>query len=215
MRSRYADYFNHDDDADRYDRDVTREEHPIRTGYRATVSWVGSRVRPGASVLDLGSGTGNTIRSIPADCSVTAVDISMNMTKLAQAKLKDRSVDFVVEDILAFVDRTRIDRYDFIISTYAFHHLMPEERGHLFAMIREKCGHDATVVVGDLMYKDSADRDRIIDKYRATYPGLAADFEDEYFWNIAETSEMLTSLECRVQWRRFSDLSWGAEISSM
>jgi hypothetical protein len=48
LRSRYADYFNHDADAADYDVDVTREEHPIRTGYSQVLEHVGRCVPPGA-----------------------------------------------------------------------------------------------------------------------------------------------------------------------
>lgn len=40
MKSRHAEYFNHDGDAPGYDRDVTNEDDPIRTGYNAVLDWV-------------------------------------------------------------------------------------------------------------------------------------------------------------------------------
>ena len=83
MRSKFADYFNHDEDATEYDQEVSREDDPIRTGYQSLLSWVGKQVLPGSTVLDLGSGTGNTISSLPTDCRVTAVDVSVRMIEIA------------------------------------------------------------------------------------------------------------------------------------
>lgn len=40
MRSQYADYYNHDEDAPLYDQDVADETHPIRAGYTAALAWV-------------------------------------------------------------------------------------------------------------------------------------------------------------------------------
>lgn len=40
MRSSHADYFNHDEDAADYDKDVRNERDPIRRGYEEVLSWV-------------------------------------------------------------------------------------------------------------------------------------------------------------------------------
>jgi hypothetical protein len=54
MRSKYADYFNHDADAAGYDQDVQNERDPIRAGYRAVLRWVADKVKPHSRVPDLG-----------------------------------------------------------------------------------------------------------------------------------------------------------------
>jgi len=64
------------------------------------------------------------------------------------------------------------------------------------------------------MYRNLADKTRIIRKFEVSYPEVAVDFEDEYFWHVEETTDMLGTLGYRVSWRDFSDLSWAAEISA-
>ncbi len=152
MRSADADYFNHDRDAANYDTDVTREEHPIRTGYRATLEWIGAHVSPGGTVLDLGTGTGNTILALPAGCVVTAVDVSVEMTRIARTKIEHRAVSFVHSDIMEYVDRTHLGVFDFVVSTYALHHLTPDERRWLLQRLAAKAKPGVRVLVGDLMY---------------------------------------------------------------
>lgn len=212
MRSQYADYFNHDEDAEEYDLDVTREDNPIRTGYASLLTCVGSRILPTATVLDLGSGTGNTIRALPRGCVVTAVDVSAKMSEISKAKLGDRTVNYVIGDLLDYVETTPLDEFDSIVSTYALHHLAPVERERLFTRIRDAAGVHTHVVIGDLMYKNTADRDRIVERFAPIFPELAEAVEEEFFWDIERTTKMLERLGWNPYWRTFSDLSWAVEL---
>ena len=213
MRSEYADYFNHDEDAEGYDLEVTQEDDPIRTGYASMVAWIGGRVGSKARVLDLGSGTGNTILALPPGCNVTAVDISIRMTEIAKGKLRDRKVTFVLNDILQYVDSAPIHQFDFIVSSYALHHLTPDERERLFSRALAGTTADVHIVIGDLMYKNDSDRKRIIRKHRRTRPDLATIMEDEFFWNIELTNEVFARLGWEASWKGFSDLSWTVELA--
>lgn len=210
MRSQFADYFNHDNDAPGYDADVQNERDPIRTGYAALMAHVGSCVAPRSRVLDLGTGTGtgNTILHLPSDTEVTGVDVSGNMLQIAESKLRDRNVRLVQDDVLHYVTEQDLDTYDVIVSTYTLHHLTPQEREQLFATIRRKVGPATPVIVGDLMYQDAADKARIIGTYGESAPTLADDFEDEFFWEIVSTEVSLRNAGWDVSWTRFSDLSW-------
>jgi cyclopropane fatty-acyl-phospholipid synthase-like methyltransferase len=114
-------------------------------------------------------------------------------------------------------DATRYDQdvaandlsaFDAIVSTYALHHLTPQERKTLFELMHAKTKTAVDVVIGDLMYQNDADRRRIIEKFQPTHPGMASDFEDEFFWNVDETEKVMKKLGWTTTWRRFSDLSW-------
>lgn len=214
MRSRYADYFNHDDDAQDYDADVMREEDPIRAGYAALLAWVGSRIAPSSRVLDLGSGTGNTVLELPPTCDATMVDVSEKMMEIARSKLGDRAATCVVADILEFVEGTDLRDFDFVVSTYALHHLTPDERTRLFGSLRSALRRDARIVVGDLMYRNENDCERIVNKFASSSPQLAAAVAEEFFWDIERTTEMFQRLDWAPSWRSFSDLSWAVELES-
>ena len=207
-RSAHAEYFNHDSEALDYDQDVTNEAHPVRTGYEATLRFVGSHILESSNVLDLGCGTGNTILRLPHNCRVCGVDVSRKMIEIAREKLSDRQVTFVVEDILQYVNSNDLRPFDAIISTYALHHLTPSERAIFFQLIRQNSRPDVALVIGDLMYRDEDDLVRIIEKYRSTHPELLADISDEFFWNLKETENRIDDLGWSVQWKGFSDLSW-------
>ena len=213
MRSRFADEFNHDEEAPGYDGDVEDESQPVRRGYRSVLSSIGAQVAPGSTVLDLGSGTGNTILALPPDCRVTAVDISIRMTDIARAKLSGRSVSFHTQDILEYVASASLAPFESIVSTYVLHHLTSEERHELFTLVYNGTAESIQVLVGDLMFEDTDDRARILDKYRTSDPDVAEGFEEEFYWNVRETEQALSQIGWITMWQRFSDLSWTVRLT--
>lgn len=79
MRSSHVDLYNHDEDAATYDRDVLRSENPIREGYAEVLDWVAQNagITQDATVVELGSGTGNLTARLPPCRSLVCVDASV------------------------------------------------------------------------------------------------------------------------------------------
>ena len=208
MRSKNADLFNHDGQANEYDSDVIDESHPIRAGYRKALNWLGSLVPSGSSVLDLGSGTGNTILALPADCRVTAVDISDKMLDIAKSKLASRNVEYIKTDLLEFFNLQPVRRYDAIVSSYAIHHLTDIEKESLFSSIHSAIKPGGRAVFVDLMYRNADQRQKLLEKYRNT-PDVYESFEEEFYWDLDLSTGKLTDLGYSVTTAQFSELSFG------
>jgi putative AdoMet-dependent methyltransferase len=208
LRSTHVDDFNHDPYASGYDADVRQGDNPIRAGYGAVQAWLGQMVAEDTAVLDLGCGTGNTILALPASCRVTAVDISRNMIAIAREKLSERDVTYQISDILQYVHTADLHQFDVVVSCYALHHLLDEEKLRLFDCLQRKMKRNGRVLIGDLMLKNERDRQRILDKYAHTHPDLAEAFAEEFFWPVDEMEQALSKRGWHSEWRRFSDLSW-------
>ena len=205
MRSRHADYFNHDEDAPGYDRDVLNEKDPIRKGYNTLLRWVGQNTGPAELVLDLGCGTGNTILNLRDVKKVIGVDVSGRMLELARSKTyPEIEVEFIQRDLLEYFDTCK-SAMDAVCSTYAIHHLLREEKQELFQHIYNVLKPGGKAVFGDLMFMDQTGEKAM----RARYPGLAESFDEEYYWNLSEESATLRELGFRVENERFSRLSFG------
>ncbi|BAU87356.1 class I SAM-dependent methyltransferase [Streptomyces laurentii] len=58
---------------------------------RAAVDWLTARLRPGARVLDVGSGTGRPVAEllVRAGCEVTGIDVSATMVGLAREQVPE------------------------------------------------------------------------------------------------------------------------------
>lgn len=210
MRSKHVDDFNHNDWADDYDDDVRNEANPIRSGYGEMLEWVAGKVnKAGArSIVDLGSGTGNLTKLLADGATITAVDTSSRMHEVARTKLKDHKIRFVEDDILAFVTE-RLEHCDAIVSTYAFHHLMPEEKQVALNAIILKLRPGGHVVIGDLMFENATAKEAVIRKLSASsQTDIVRDIKEEFFWDIEKDCKMLLANGLTLDTRQFSDLSW-------
>lgn len=215
MRSQgYAD-FNHDPWAGEYDRDVSDESDPIRHGYRELLEWVaaqcaqqedGSQAR---EIVELGSGTGNLTSRLPKEARIICVDVSTHMLDRARVKLgNSESVSYICEDILTFAHGD-FPIVDTIVSTYTLHHLTPTERARAFGAMSARLKPGGKFIIGDLMFKNDADRrDAIMDLRQVGRADVVQDIEDEYFWTLEEDLPVLESLGFNVNVKQISALSW-------
>jgi len=208
VRSIHADTFNHDEEADGYDEDVTHEENPIRAGYGATLDWVVGRaaVGPEDEVADLGIGTANLAVRIPPCRRLVGVDVSAQMLGLAEAKLQRGDVELVHTDLLEFLDKPAT--FDAIVSTYAIHHLEADEKAALIERAAARLAPGGRLAVGDLMAASRTAVDGV--KARLQHPDADALFAEEFPWFVDETIGLLAGAGFTgVAAEQFSDLSWG------
>lgn len=212
MKSGHGDLYNHDNVAAGYDADVQRDNDPIREGYDALLDWVAetAQVSAGQDVVELGSGTGNLTVRLPPTRSLVCVDISVEMSAIARAKLGVRpGLSFAQQDLLAYVHGDG-PAFDVLVSTYAIHHLTEEEKGILFRRVADRLRPGGRMVVGDLMVRDAAAEAELVARFRAEGDaGTARDIEEEFFWHLDDRVTELKSLGFRVHTRRFSTLSFG------
>lgn len=212
MRSKYVDDFNHDEWASEYDADIQIEDNPIRTGYADLLAWIADHINPSetANILDIGAGTGNLSKKIKSCNSLVCLDISKEMLKKAEPKLKHlEDVSWVVADFLEFFDKNTM-RFDYVISSYALHHLTDLEKKYLFLKIHSSLNTNGMVIFGDLMFENDVKKKAIFDKYIASGNiKLVEEIQEEFFWNLDAIVPELHRIGFDLQIKRFSELSWG------
>lgn len=211
MRSKDVDKFNHDPWADEYDSDVQNESDPIRAGYAELLAWVAHQCsdEPNATIVELGSGTGNLTAILPVSAKITCVDTSTRMMEIAKNKLAGRDIVFEQDDILTYVTE-KLSPCDLIVSTYALHHLTgPEKKVALSAMV-ENLNPGGRIVMGDLMFENPAAVEDVVQKLEAQGHGpIKADIEEEHFWVISDDWNPVVASKGEAKSKRFSLLSWG------
>jgi SAM-dependent methyltransferase len=212
MKSRFADKFNHDEDAEGYDVDVLNEDNPVRAGYDKLLDWMAAQAAPTTQcrILDLGAGTGNLGLRLPRFGELVCVDVSKGMVGIGKEKLKGRSgVIWVVSDVLQYFDQP-VSAFDVVLSSYAIHHLTLGEKDHLFGRIWAHLAPGGRALFGDLMFEDRAAREGLLGEYRRSgRRELVGEIEDEFFWDLDLATQSLRNLGFDLEVQRFSELSWG------
>src|SRR5690242_14476688 len=147
-------------------------EHYVSTGGHATTEdlcrRLGSALRPGARVLDVGSGIGGAAFHLARahGAKVTGIDLAEEMVAIAQARvtqlgLKD-SVSFVLGDVL---DASFPEPFDVVWSRDAFMHI--PDKARLFSRLYSLMAPGGKLVITDYargQTPGSAEFERYIEK---------------------------------------------------
>ena len=144
--------------ADGYDRSVGLSDlnnaYPF-AGYKTLLARIYEIVlkksRP--AVLDLGFGTGVlTAKLYEAGCRVYGQDFSPRMIELAQEKMPKAVL--VQGDLSEGLSPALRDlNCDFILSTYALHHLDSEEKTRLIQALQDRLKPGGLLLIGDVAFQ--------------------------------------------------------------
>lgn len=150
--------------ADGYDKSVGLSDesntYPF-AGYKAVLGRIYQTImkKSPCDVLDVGFGTGTlTAKLYENGCRIWGQDFSERMIALAREKMPDARLyqgDFA--DGLA--EPLKENTYDFIVSTYALHHLTLEGK---LAFIDELCARlkdGGMLLIGDVAFETAAEMD--------------------------------------------------------
>ena len=116
-------------------------------------------LRPPERFLDLGSGTGYTLRRVlEAFPAVDAVGLDVSNEMLDRARQRLAGLEGRVELRLSNIARPELDgTYDAIVSILAVHHLFPDEKRHLFSRIWESITPGGVFLLADY-FRPASDR---------------------------------------------------------
>ncbi|MCI3921262.1 MerR family transcriptional regulator [Paenibacillus sp. TRM 82003] len=190
VRANWRDHWDFDRQASVHDELVKNGEtafnrHPR---YEETLSmivqWV--KARGGERGLDLGTGTGNLAgRFLAGGVEMAGVDQSREMLKRCNAKFP--RLETKLGNLLAvpYLDRS----FDFVVSSYALHHLTEEQKELALAEMRRVLKPHGRICIADLMFEGEEARRLYVDRLVAEgREDVAASIENEYF---ADRSKLL------------------------
>ena len=177
--------------ADSYDESVSLCEeagqYPF-AGYKNVLDGIYNRIRTkdSGSILDIGFGTGILTQKLyNVGYSISGIDFSTQMIETAKNKMPDAALychDFS-HGLPEVLDSTA---YDFIISTYAMHHIADDKKAEFIMELWNHLGNDGEILIGDIAFETR-------DKLNAckTECGAAWD-EDEIYIVFDEIVKALT-----------------------
>lgn len=143
--------------ADGYDESVRQtdaeNQYPF-AGYSGMMNAIDSTVMQDmhARVLDVGVGTGVLTKKLyDAGCDITGIDFSSEMLAAARYKMPNATLlqwDFA-KGIPSAIEK---QSYDFVISTYALHHLAGEEQEALIGSLLGLLKPQGRLLIGDVCF---------------------------------------------------------------
>ena len=151
--------------ADGYDEatGVSDEENTYPfAGYRAVLNGIYKTVmqKPNAKVLDIGFGTGAlTTKLYEKGCEIYGQDFSSRMIELAVEKMPDACLyqgDFTKGLVAPLAEQS----YDFIVATYALHHLTDEQKIAFLHTLSDRLNEGGQILIGDVAFETRKELDQ-------------------------------------------------------
>ena len=176
--------------ANGYDKSVNfseeNDEYPF-AGYKDVLNYIYNQVRENSysSVLDIGFGTGLlTTQLYNEGYQITGIDFSSNMIDIAKNKMPDAVLlnwDFtrgLPEEIIN-------NKYDYIISTYAIHHIPDEEKIKFIKSLLKLLNVNGKLLIGDVSFETWKELDICKEMHKEIW-------DNEEFYFVA--NDMMMSL---------------------
>ncbi|MDN4603619.1 methyltransferase domain-containing protein [Paenibacillus sp. F6_3S_P_1C] len=122
-----------------------------------TASWI-SPVS-GEKGLDIGTGTGNLAgKLLERGAAMTAIDQSREMLRTCRTKHPEMHVKLGNFLALPFADQS----FDFVVSSFAFHHLSPDQQQLALQEIQRVLTRRGRICLTDLMFANTSHRQTYI-----------------------------------------------------
>ena len=196
--------------ADSYDASVKHADesgqYPF-AGYHALMNAIYGTVmaRAPARVLDIGFGTAMlTSRLYQGGNQITGIDFSAEMLNIAQQKMPGATLlqwDFSNGIPPELNGRT----FDFILSTYALHHLMDDAKLDFITQLLNLLAPEGKILIGDVCFPT---REALL-SCRAS---CGADWDGDEFYFVSSELEDRLGSRCALTFHEFSFCSAVVEI---
>ena len=207
-----VDYHSFDVWADDYDEDVRladeKNEYPF-AGYKKIISSIYSTVTKSrsAKVLDIGVGTGTlAVALYERGHIITGIDFSREMLAIAQPKMPNAKFfqcDFAHE----LPPEIKANKYDFIISTYALHHLTDVLKVTFIKSLLPYLNNNGAILIGDIGFTTRVE-------YNECKKQNSDDWDDtEYYFVFSELTDALKN-ECSITYEQMSHCGGLLEINA-
>lgn len=151
--------------ADGYDKSVNlseeSNEYPF-AGYRSVLSFIYDTVSSvkNASVLDIGLGTGILAKKLyDKGISITGIDFSEKMLQIAKDKMPEAAL-YQHDFSIGLPQELNLECYDYIISTYALHHLTDMQKIRFLVDVKNRLKPNGKILIGDIAFETKEELDK-------------------------------------------------------
>lgn len=188
--------------ADSYDesvRDADESNQYPFAGYAALMNAIYGAIMPStpSKVLDIGMGTAVLAsRLYEAGNYITGVDFSLEMIKIAKSKMPNASLlhwDFT----LGIPPAIRSQAFDFIVSTYALHHLDDGAKTDIIFQMLDMLEPGGVIYIGDVCFPTP-------DDLRACKQACGDEWDEDESYFVIDQMQQKLGRSCSFAFHRFS-----------
>lgn len=193
-----------------YDKSVNtadeNNDYPF-AGYKKLMNAVYGTImdKSPASVLDIGLGTGTLASRLYAGGNeITGIDFSSEMLQKAKEKMPGARL-IKCDFSKGLPEELKNARFDFIISTYAFHHLNDAEKVEFILSLLSYLKENGSIIIGDVGFQNRED----LEKCRES---SGDDWDNDEIYFVFSEIEKELSGKCIIKNYQFSHCSGVLEI---
>ncbi|MCL2364601.1 MAG: class I SAM-dependent methyltransferase [Defluviitaleaceae bacterium] len=197
--------------ANGYDQSVNASDadndYPF-AGYKKMINAIYGTVmqKHPVKVLDIGVGTGTLAAKLyEGGNEITAIDFSREMLDIARAKMPNAT--FIQHDFTQGLPAEIASaKFDFIVSTYALHHLTDDEKIPFIKALLHCIDETGIILIGDVSFPDRAALEQCA--------ALADDeWDDEEYYFVFEELRAVLQGDCTMSYHPYSHCGGILEIS--
>ncbi|ANZ33034.1 class I SAM-dependent methyltransferase [Staphylococcus carnosus] len=160
-------------------------------------------------VLEIGAGTGNlTLMLKDKGREVSAIDPSDDMRAIAN-ETKNLDVQYG-----HFFDIPFDQPFDYIVTSFAFHHVKPEEKSDAIKTMMHSLTDDGKLLILDTMFESEKYKQDLIKYYNnQEFYNLTEDLQTEYYTYIENLKDIVNDLGLNLDMVQKNKFAWLATIS--
>lgn len=141
------------------------------------------------SLLDIGFGTGVlTKRLYDEGYIITGVDFSQRMIEIAKDKIPNANL-ICYDFTKGLPEELKGKYYDWIISTYAIHHLTDDEKINFINELLNHLNPNGAIILGDVAFETREGLEQVRKEYSHIWD------DDEFYLIVEEIKERLSGKE--------------------
>ena len=156
------------------------DEYPF-AGYKDVLNTVYGEIKSGdgKTVLDIGFGTGILSKRLYDEgVEIFGVDFSAEMVNTAKEKMPDARL-YQFDFTKGLPKELEGQRFDFIITTYAIHHLTDREKVDFIKLLKAHLNPNGKILIGDVAFETKKDMEACAEQ-------AGDEWDNEEFYIVAE-----------------------------
>jgi len=208
QRQEWIDRWDFDQLASTYDTMIcSKGELNVFQDYEEVLEKVRSIITTPNSkkILDIGCGTGNLCGDLSNELEVVGIDQSIEMLLTARDKYPKMKLQ-----LGNFLDKPYCsNHFDIVVSTYAFHHLKPQEKSIAIRYMTEYLTEHGKIVIADLMFLNEEARNRCQQTFcERKREDLWSIIADEYYTVITDLEKAVKREGLSFHYEYLVNFTW-------